>query len=90
MSCNASQTLTGISLITTTHLLLPRKVIPLLGAATADVSTARSIGHFLTGENRVEETDRNMTVGNIATLLRGECIFARRIGTNSHTSAKSH
>ncbi len=50
---------TAISLITSSHLLLPRKVILLLGAGTADVSTACSIGHFVSG--RIE--------GSIQTII---------------------
>lgn len=53
MSPNASQPFTGFSLITPSHLLLPRKVVLLSGAGTADVSTACSIGHFVGG--RIEE-----------------------------------
>ncbi len=53
MSWNTSQPFTGISLITPPHLLLPRKVVLLFGAGTADVSAACSIGHFVSG--RIEE-----------------------------------
>lgn len=37
VSWDASQPFTGISLITPSHLLLPRKVVFLSGAGTADV-----------------------------------------------------
>lgn len=53
VSWNAWQRFTGISLITPSHLLLPRKVVLLWGAGTADASTACSIGHFLSG--RIKE-----------------------------------
>uniref|UniRef100_A0A3P8S7G4 Uncharacterized protein n=1 Tax=Amphiprion percula TaxID=161767 RepID=A0A3P8S7G4_AMPPE len=67
----------GISLITPSHLLLPQKVILLWGAGTADVSTACSIGHFVSGRIGGEETDHNMTVSNILNLLLGINIRTR-------------
>lgn len=69
MSWNASQPFTDISLITPSHLLLPREVVLLLGAGTADVFL--QYWTFCQQQNKGEETDHNVTGSNILTLLRG-------------------
>lgn len=89
MSWNASQPFIGISLITPSHLLLPRKVTSLWGAGTADVSTACNTGHFVSG--RIEERRHTIIwLSVIFSFYFWELKFEHTIVTNSHRAAKLH